>query len=540
VTVQERPPANDKVPSESMGADRWTTEGIAETLPGILPPLRWCVAGPLLEEALRRLLADLGAEPPIALDHPILSLRDGRAVLSVDAVDALAAATPTAGHSGWHRARHDLRLVRLRRINSAAAESCIVAADEVVSARTDLGAKPDGELLAYRRRLLDLAGRTASAEAGVAVAASAAYQHFERALVARLGDDAGRDWARRTTSGHITTATDWLRELAAQLAPGGHAVLDRSHGDVQELVRSAARRAGSRAVFAGPTWDEDLETVWPVLLHELQDGTVPAYVSGLTELGPGRDPIWQGLVGELRALPGWARTRVLTGQVVDVRLHLLARLREDAVVLLDRRERTKQAFLSLGGEVRRVHLELGRRLAARGALTRPDDVELLDEREVVAALAGVRPDPLDIDRRRLNLTTLATVTVNAATAGPSGAERFQGTAAAPGRCRGLARVLTTVDDADLVEPGDIIVARTTDPSWTPLLMLAGAIVVEEGGMLSHAGVLARELHIPAVLGIPGVVERLRAHGEGIDVEVDGGAGCVTVFDADAKGADHGR
>jgi pyruvate,water dikinase len=69
------------------------------------------------------------------------------------------------------------------------------------------------------------------------------------------------------------------------------------------------------------------------------------------------------------------------------------------------------------------------------------------------------------------------------------------------------------------------VAVTTDASWAPLFMVAGAVVVEEGGPLSHAAIVARELGIPAVLNVPGVAARLRA---GDRVTVDGDAGTVVL------------
>jgi pyruvate,water dikinase len=75
--------------------------------------------------------------------------------------------------------------------------------------------------------------------------------------------------------------------------------------------------------------------------------------------------------------------------------------------------------------------------------------------------------------------------------------------------------------------GDVLVARTTDPSWSPLFLQAGAIVVEEGGPLSHAAIVARELGIPAVLNVPGALARLE--GGDHEVSVDGDEGTVVVL-----------
>lgn len=106
-------------------------------------------------------------------------------------------------------------------------------------------------------------------------------------------------------------------------------------------------------------------------------------------------------------------------------------------------------------------------------------------------------------------------------------EVLRGWAASDGRYRGPAVV---VDDAatSTLEEGDVLVAHATDPSWTPLFVRAGAIVVEEGGPLSHAAIVARELGKPAVLNVPGIVSRLR-DGAG-EVTIDGTAGTVVVHE----------
>ena len=72
--------------------------------------------------------------------------------------------------------------------------------------------------------------------------------------------------------------------------------------------------------------------------------------------------------------------------------------------------------------------------------------------------------------------------------------------------------------------GDILVASSTDASWSPLFVEAGAIVVERGGPLSHAAIVARELGVPAVLNVVGATGRL----DGEIVTVDGDEGVVVI------------
>jgi pyruvate,water dikinase len=99
---------------------------------------------------------------------------------------------------------------------------------------------------------------------------------------------------------------------------------------------------------------------------------------------------------------------------------------------------------------------------------------------------------------------------------------IRGTPASPGIARGIARVILSPVGARL-EPGEVLVAPSTDPGWTPLFLTAGALVMEMGGMMSHGAVVAREYGIPAVVGVPDATGRI-ATGE--HVTVDGSAGTV--------------
>ena len=82
-----------------------------------------------------------------------------------------------------------------------------------------------------------------------------------------------------------------------------------------------------------------------------------------------------------------------------------------------------------------------------------------------------------------------------------------GIAASPGQVTATARVIAGPDEFDQMQQGDILVTRITTPAWTPLFALAAGVVTDVGGPLSHSSIVAREYHIPAVLGSfdPGIV-----------------------------------
>ena len=109
---------------------------------------------------------------------------------------------------------------------------------------------------------------------------------------------------------------------------------------------------------------------------------------------------------------------------------------------------------------------------------------------------------------------------------------LRGLGCSPGVAVGPVRVVTGPHD-DLALDGHVLVAPRTDPGWAPLFPGAAAVVVERGSLLSHSAVLARELGLPAVVGIPGVVAALR---DGERVRVDGAAGTIERLDVAPRGA----
>ena len=89
--------------------------------------------------------------------------------------------------------------------------------------------------------------------------------------------------------------------------------------------------------------------------------------------------------------------------------------------------------------------------------------------------------------------------------------------------RSIARVVHGPDDFDRVRPGDIVVARASNPGWVPLFAIAGGFVTDTGGVLSHAAVVAREFGVPAVVGTGDATTRID---DGQIVELDGTTGYV--------------
>jgi pyruvate,water dikinase len=187
----------------------------------------------------------------------------------------------------------------------------------------------------------------------------------------------------------------------------------------------------------------------------------------------------------------------------------------------------------------RQHIgEVGRALTASGVLGSADEVFFLDFAEAERALAGsgedwralvaARRDDYERELRRRVLPRILLSDGTEPTLGgaarelPDGA--LAGTPASRGAVTGVARVVLEPTGAHL-EPGEILVAPSTDPGWTPLFLTAGGLVMEMGGANSHGAMVAREYGIPAVVGVPDATHKIVT---GERIIVDGAAGIVMI------------
>jgi phosphohistidine swiveling domain-containing protein len=195
--------------------------------------------------------------------------------------------------------------------------------------------------------------------------------------------------------------------------------------------------------------------------------------------------------------------------------------------------------------------EMGRRLVADGVIDEREDVLMLtydDLRVAALDLPGTDPRSL-VGQRRAKMAEHAAVTppqrLGTMPAGPppdspltrlamksavaparsSEPGVVTGAAGSAGRVTGVARVVRSLAEAGALAPGEVLVAETTAPPWTPLFGIAAAVVTDTGGILSHSAVVAREYGIPAVVGAGNATEVIA---DGDVVEVDGEAGTVRV------------
>jgi pyruvate,water dikinase len=197
------------------------------------------------------------------------------------------------------------------------------------------------------------------------------------------------------------------------------------------------------------------------------------------------------------------------------------------------REAPKHHALQVFLRARLAALELGRRLLPRG-LDRPEDVLFMEIEEIEAIVAGAPVPPVSARRADFQRWSACPgpdfirsdgVPPPPEPDGPLGALEGQGIGGGVGE--GPVNILRTPDPA-LVSAGDVLVLRFADPGWTPLFPRAAAVVMEVGGIMCHAAVVARELGVPAVFGVRDATRKLRP---GERLRVDGDTGRLTRLEA---------
>lgn len=217
-----------------------------------------------------------------------------------------------------------------------------------------------------------------------------------------------------------------------------------------------------------------------------------------------------------------------------------------SVAWLPARERTKTNNIRLLQELRMAYREVGRRFVERGVFDEVEDFGFLLNDEV-DELLGDSPDRLTArirQRRAAHYELVARIPQfvfvapstdpaswdrrsDDTTAKLVGGESIQGFPGCPGVSEGRARVILDSHDPSALEPGDVLIAPITDPSWTPLFVPAGGIVVDVGAAMSHAIIVSRELGIPCVVSATDATRRIP---DGALVRVDGNTGTVTILD----------
>jgi pyruvate,water dikinase len=558
----------------------YTRSNVAEVAPNPATPMMWtCVGGLPGEEQWRRALAEFGAFDLDEFDPgriEIQGLVHGYVYLNVSIQRIFGVRMPGASPDLIDQAYFGNKVpVRpyeprpgdddprfTERIGASIGrllagegtggfeEDAVVAA-EVRAARPDLRAASEQELLARFTDVLD-----------------GPYRPVVRKHYSLIYES--------------SVATGMFGQALALLAdPTLEVRLISGYGGVASAAPSYALWALSRVVAGSPAVSAEFDSGLDDLLarlHKLETPDARTFLERFAQFqyefgSRGTDeweicpPTWEthadiplAMVDRMRLQPDDAAPELRAQRLRADRLALSAEVRErlagnpEALATFDTasnlvarmmpiRERSKTTAVRLLHEARMAIQELGRRYAEAGHFARYDDIAMLRRDELDALVADpasfasvvterrawydellTYEPPFILDGAAPPITTWARKTEPAVDVARTG-DVLPGLAACPGRVTGPARVVHDPADALALQPGEILVARVTDPGWTPLFVSAAGVVVSIGATLSHAAIVSRELGIPCVVGVAQANQRIT---DGMVLTVDGTAGVVTV------------
>jgi rifampicin phosphotransferase len=300
------------------------------------------------------------------------------------------------------------------------------------------------------------------------------------------------------------------------------------HAALTNFLRIYGHRAIAEIDLGLPRWSEDPTHILGVLANYLQlEDPALAPDAQFRRAAAGAEAMVTELVRRAR------RHGRLRAAMVGF---LLRRVR----ALLGLREAPKFLGVVLLTQVRALLQPIGADLASAKRLQSAEDIFFLTLPEARAALAGTDLRPVVRERRATYLREMkrrhvprvllsdGTEPTGELLTSAAGANVLRGAPASAGAVTARARVILDPTGARL-EPGEILVAPSTDPGWTPLFLTAAGLVMEMGGAMSHGAVVAREYGIPAVVGVPGATERILT---GQRITINGSVGTVTIEEHD--------
>jgi len=306
--------------------------------------------------------------------------------------------------------------------------------------------------------------------------------------------------------------------------------------DMRGWLKQYGQRLNSPFVLSEPSWIED---------------PTPAIQNLQTYINlPDRNPEMESAladerekaIAEARAkLAGYPKPVVARFETLLKAAQVATIVHEDHNVWID------QPFFH---HIRRICMEFGARLSQAGTLEKADDIfylapeELQNSRDTsmkdlvqgrkaeLERFSQITPPPMLGTTPPFELTNAGSMVraifkgeMGQSNGGQSAGSMVKGLAGSAGIVRGTARMLHSLEDASKLQPGDILVTAFTEPPWTPLFATAGAVVTDQGGVLSHTAVVAREYRIPAVVGTGSATSIFQ---DGQLIEVDGNTGIVRV------------
>jgi rifampicin phosphotransferase len=593
VLLQVRPVAGGGFPEGGDATTVWSRANVGEALPGAATPLTWSIARKFSEKGFRDAFAALGCRVPRGA-HLVANVQ-GRFYLNLSRFMQISAQVPFltprallqvsggASDAAIELLQRQTENVSTRRFITRlpfVAPSILarqarldveVAAYEKDAERSrraldemDLGILPDDALVTTLNTASALLDRTGTLMLECASASLASHLGL-----ARLLDQVA---ARRTSVRDDVTVSPFAQ--SSEGATSGAALAQALTGGVRELDSAAPGVALARLAEIARNEPDVLERLLQGIVRgpmDLPEGSARRALERFLDMYGDRavreaelstprwredpSPVISMLVSSLRASEGeasraLARARAhsdremaqLETRLGPVQMYAVRTLVNRTQQFTRLRERMRTWVTRVLGMLRFIALDIDRRLRRIDPSLQEGAVFFCSFDELVQALRSGHADVGHVVRLRRaeHLRDAARPDPPSTFIGrpppvqipPSAGKNLQGLPASSGVVEGPARVLSPGSlNLDAVNPGEVLVARTTDIGLSPLFLVAAAVVTEMGGPLSHAAVVAREYGVPAVVNVAGATVAIRT---GDLVRVDGDRGTVEILRSNAK------
>jgi pyruvate,water dikinase len=526
--------------TESAKGCFWSTANVGEALPGVVTPFGWSVWGPAIDLGMKDAFKQTGALEPERVvfnadaDSRAVTVFHGRGALSVNFLCEMGNRLP--GTSSDAIAKQllgempvGIQIPQTGKRNRAIAlnmpktfanirkEALRDTAHTQAWWSAHIKAMPTRDLAATKVALDDarkeMCAMTAIQARAVFVGVQSIYDQL-LALIAK--SDLTPEQANALMAGQGSHAeTEIIADLWA---------LGREQLSLDAFMDKHGYHGLGEGQLIAKMWREDPE---PVLRLAKQYAARP-------------DSEHPHLMAEQRTREREAAEQALLARTPAYKRPVAKLILKLAVARIPLRGVAKEALIRCLDVCRAAARRMGTLYVEQGVLTDPEDVFYFTADELIAGLPAnapalaaerraIREELLRLDIPRTWEGTPEPIVIaeapSADTGAAEGSVAVTGIGASGGVVEGTVRVVHDPTEVD-VEPGEIIVAPTTDPSWAAVLFLATALVVDIGGPLSHAAVVARECGIPCVIGTDNGTAVLRT---GDFIRVDGNKGTVEML-----------
>lgn len=313
----------------------------------------------------------------------------------------------------------------------------------------------------------------------------------------------------------IKIALFFSRNPAEKLTP--------AHPKIKEFLKLYGHRGNVEMDIGTPRWHEEPTTILKMIQGYINSSNLQALSQQMAEENKQADLEIEKIFAELWEKAGRSTARKATKALNDYRQ------------LAGLREQPKFDLMRINDFLRKQFLRIGEMFVQEKKITEARDIIFLNESNILSKekdLKSIVKKNKSIYRQNLEVHRIPPIRTSTGE-GVYGPEKsltgLKGYPLAPGQVVGRIRKLMK-PDAALLEKGDIILTYATNPSWTPLFIVAGGLIMESGGVMSHGSIVAREYGIPAIV-LTGATEMFQ---DGQLVKVNGNSGSVEIVDSEVS------